>query len=154
MSAAVSVNHLRLIAQDEEDLKILSAHLQDAVVKIADLAYLPQSRRFAMVLNRYCWEAHQANNAGLRMRTGLHFDSVLNVRAANVRQDAPEAVMELLAIAFTPSGEGAGTVDLSFAGGGRIRLEVECIDAGLSDLAGPWPAAARPEHKLDRVEKA
>jgi hypothetical protein len=151
---AVKVNQLRLIAQDEDDLKIFSAHLQDAVVKIADLAYLPQRRRFVMVLNRYCWEGVMAGQAGLRMRTGLHFDGVLKVQAQNIRQDAPEAVMELLAIAFTPAGEGAGAIDLSFAGGGRVRLEVECIDAALADLAGPWPAAARPEHPIDRTERA
>jgi len=148
------MNRLRLIAHDEEDLKILSAHLQDAVLKVADLAYLPQHRRFAMVLNRYCWEGETAASAGMRMRAGLHFDGVLKVSAQNVRQDAPETVMELLAIAFTPSGDGAGAIALSFAGGGKIRLEVECIDAALSDLAGPWPAAARPEHKLGRVEQA
>lgn len=141
---------LKLIAHDEEDLKILSAHLQDAVVKMSELAYLPQSRRFAMVLNRYCWEENAVKHAGLRMRAGLHFDGVLKARARNLRQDASDAVLELLAVAFTPSGEGAGSIALSFAGGGKIRLEVECIDAVLTDLAGPWPAAARPEHRLGR----
>ena len=149
------MSRLRLIAHDEEDLKILSAHLQDAVVKMGEIAYLPQSRRFAMVLNRYCWEENAVKRAGLRMRAGLHFDGVLKVQVQNLRQDAPDAVLELLAVAFTPGAEGAGSIALSFAGGGKIRLEVECIDAALTDLAGPWPAAARPEHRLGRdVEQA
>lgn len=144
---------LKLIAQDEEDLKIISAHLQDAVVKLSDVAYLPQSRRFAAVLNRYCWDDPRGE-AGMRMRAGLHFDGVLKVKAQNIRQHDPNAVLELLAVAFTPSGEVGGTVDFSFAGGARIRLEVECIDAAMTDLAGPWPAVAKPEHRIDRVEQA
>jgi len=149
-----SAAHLRLIAHDEEDLKILSAHLQDAVVKVSEIAFLPQSRRFAMVVNRYCWEGGEDAPNGFRMRTGVHFDGVLKVRAQGVRQDAREAVMELLAIAYAPGTDGAGAIELSFAGGGMIRLEVECIEAAMADLAGPWPATARPRHRLDRVERA
>jgi hypothetical protein len=146
------MNRLKLIAQDEEDLKIFSAHLQDAVLKIGDLAYLPARRRFAMMVNRYCWEGANAAPQGMRMRAGVHFDGVLKVQAQGLRQDAPETVIELLAIAFAPEGDGAGAIELSFAGGPKIRLEVECIDAVMADLLGPWPAAARPEHKIDRVE--
>jgi hypothetical protein len=148
------MTRLRLIANDEEDLKILSAHLQDAVLKVADVAYLPQKRRFVMVANRYCWECADAGETGLRMRCGVHFDGVLKVRAQNLSQGAPQTPMELLAISYTPGQDGAGTLDFSFAGGGRIRLEVECIDAALTDLTGPWPAAARPQHRLDRTETA
>ena len=141
---------LRLLAEDEEDLKILSAHVQDAVVRVGDLAYLPKTRRFAMLLNRYRWEDDaDAKNAGLRMRSGLHFENVLRAKSANLRQDDPDAVVELLAIGFTPGSDGAGTIELCLAGGGHIRLEVECIDASLRDLEGPWPAKARPEHKLE-----
>lgn len=144
---------LKLIAQDEDDLKIISAHLQDAVVKLSDVAYLPQSRRFAAVLNRYCWE-DQRGPAGMRMRSGLHFDGVLRVRAQGVRQNDPKAVLELLAVEYAPGADGAGMVEFAFAGGGRIRLDVECIDAAMTDLAGPWPAVAKPEHRVDRVEQA
>ena len=143
---------LRLIAQDEEDLKVLSAHLQDAVVKISDVAYLPHSRRFVAVLNRFCWEDASAPQ-GMRMRAGLHFDGVLKVQAQNLSQNDADAVLELLAIAFSKGADGGGSIDISFAGGGKIRLIVECIDAAMADLAGPWPAAARPKHWLDRVEQ-
>jgi hypothetical protein len=140
---------LKLLARDEEDLKVLSAHLQDAVVRVGDLAYLPRQHRFAAFLSRFCWEEGDAGAAGKRMCAGLHFDGVLKVRAYRVRRDDPDAVLALLALGFTPEGEVGGTIDLLFAGGGCIRLSVECIDATLRDMTGPWPAKARPEHGIE-----
>jgi hypothetical protein len=139
---------LNLGAEDEEDLAILSAHLQDAVMRVGDLAYLKKSRRFAAFLNRYCWEGCPEGSVGERTRSGLHFDNVLKVQAMNVRQDDPDAIVELLALKYEPQGDGAGIIDLLLAGGGRIRLEVEAIDAGLRDISEHWPARARPEHSL------
>ena len=140
---------LRLKAEDEEDLKIVSAHLQDAVMRVGDLVYLPKHRRFAAMLNRFCWEDCQGGEAGARVLTGLHFDNVLKVRSQNVRQDDPDAIAALLAIHFTPEREGGGIVDLMLSGGGRIRLEVECIDASLRDMTEPRPAVSRPAHDLE-----
>jgi hypothetical protein len=144
------MSSLRLLAQDEEDLKIISAYLQDAVMRVGDLAYFPKQHRFAMLLNRFCWEDCGEAGVGERVLTGLHFDGVLKVQAHNLRQDNPDAVAELLAIDFTVAGEGGGTIDLVFAGGGRVRLFVECIDAVLRDMTEPRPAVARPEHDLER----
>jgi hypothetical protein len=141
---------LRLLAQDEEDLKIVSAHLQDAVMRMGDLVYLPRQHRFVLVLNRFCWEDCPDAGIGARVLTGLHFDSVLKVQSQNVRQDDPDAIAELLAIHFTAAGECGGFVDLLLAGGGRLRLHVECIDAVLRDVSVPRPAVARPEHDLER----
>jgi hypothetical protein len=141
---------LKLRAEDEEDLRILSAHLQDAIMRVGDLVYLPKHRRFAAMLNRYCWEDCGEGNQGVRVLAGLHFDGVLKVQAQNVRQDDPEAVAELLAIHFTREGEVGGTIDLMLAGGGRIRLTVECVDATLRDMTEPRPAVARPAHDLER----
>ena len=140
---------LKLMAEDEEDLAILSAHVQDAVMRIGDVAYLPKSRRFALFINRYCWEGCGDDAIGERIRAGLHFDNVLKVQSLNVKRDNPDAVVELLALRFTPRDDGAGVVDLLLAGGGAIRLEVEAIDASLRDLSGPWPARARPAHSLE-----
>jgi len=140
---------LRLIAEDEDDLAIISAHLQDAVMRIGDLAYLPMSRRFAAFLNRYCWEGCGDDQLGERTRSGLHFNNVLKVQAMNVRQSNPDAVVELLALRFHPTEGGAGFVDLMLAGGGCIRLEVEAIDAALRDVSEHWPARARPAHSLE-----
>lgn len=140
---------LKLLAQDEEDLKIISAHLQDAVMRVGDLVYLPRRRRFVAVMNRFCWEDCGEHQAGARVQAGLHFDSVLKVQSREVRQDDPDAVAGLLAINFTPDADGGGAIDLVLCGGGLIRLAVECIDACLKDLTEPRPAVARPEHNLE-----
>ena len=144
------MNRLRLLAEDEEDLKIISAHLQDAVMRVGDLVYLPKQHRFVVMLNRFCWEDCGDGNSGVRVLTGLHFDGVLKVQSQNVRQDDPAAVAELLAINFTQASDGGGIIDLVLAGGGRVRLHVECIDAVLRDMTEPRPAVARPEHDLER----
>jgi|SRR5579864_7399382 len=140
---------LKLLAQDEEDLKIISAHLQDAVMRMGDLVYLGKQRRFAAVVNRFCWEDCGERKSGVRVRTGLHFDGVLKVQSYHVRQSDPDAIAELLAIDFTSEGDGGGAIDLLLSGGGRIRLHVECIDAVLRDMTEPRPAVARPEHNLE-----
>ncbi len=142
---------LKLAAEDAEDLDVISARLQDAVTQIGDLVYLPKKKRFAALFNRFKWEdaAKASSDAGnLRVRSGLHFDRVMSVKAHNIRQGAPEAVISLLAVRFTPRGadDPAGTIELTFAGGGAIRLDVECIDAELVDVSVDWAARGRPEH--------
>ena len=139
---------LKLVAEDEEDLAILSAHLQDAVTRIGDLAYLPKSRRFAAFVNRFCWEGCPEGSTGERTRSGLHFNNVLSAKAMNVKQSDPDAIVELLALRFEPTTDGAGYIDLMLAGGGRIRLEVEAIEGSLRDVSEHWPARARPAHSL------
>jgi hypothetical protein len=145
----MSARALTLAAEDVEDLQILSARLQDAIGKLKDFAWLPKQRRFAAVLNRFQWEAGQ----NTRVRSGLHFDGVLKVQSHNIKLGADEAVVSLLAIGFTPNGpeekEGdpGGIIELTFAGGGAIRLTVELIDAELTDLTGPWAARATPDHE-------
>ncbi|HEY1710752.1 MAG TPA: DUF2948 family protein [Rhizomicrobium sp.] len=145
---------LKLAAGDAEDLDVISARLQDAVAQVQDLIYLPKARRFAALFNRFKWEdaargKSDANN--LRVRAGLHFDSVLNVKSHNIKKGTPDAVVSLLAIRFRPKGsdDPAGVVELTFAGGGAIRLDVECIDAELSDISGAWAALGRPEHDAE-----
>jgi|SRR6185295_2014697 len=140
---------LKLLAEDEEDLGIISAHVQDAITRIGDLVYLPKNRRFAALINRYCWEGCGDNAIGERRRAGLHFNGVLKVKALNVRQNDPNAVVEMLMIKFTPMTDGAGTIDILLAGGGCIRLEVEAIDGVLRDMEEHWPAAARPRHGVE-----
>jgi hypothetical protein len=146
---------LTLAAADAEDLEIISARLQDAVARVGDLVWLPKARRFAALFNRFKWEtAEERKGRGdnLRVRAGLHFDGVLSVRSQNVMRGDDDAVILLLAIRFTPKGaeDPGGTIELLFAGGGAIRLDVECIEAGLSDLSGEWAARGRPEHQTER----
>jgi len=136
-----------LAAQDAEDLQIISARLQDAVARMGDLVWLPKKRRFAALFNRFKWESGERGT--LRVRAGLHFDGVLSVKSKKLKRGAPDAVVSLLAVRFTPKGETdpAGRVELVFAGGGSLLLEVECLDAGLADLSGEWAARGRPRHE-------
>jgi len=134
-----------LAAQDAEDLTILSARLQDAAAKLGDFAFLPKQRRFAGVVNRLKWE----DGGKTRVRAGLHFDGVLAAQSQNVKLGAKDAVVAILAVTFTPKAvdDPAGTVEIVLAGGGAIRLEVECIAAELSDLTQPWAARGKPDHE-------
>ena len=147
MSNGSNGKEIRLAAADAEDLEVLSARVQDAVGKLKDFVWLPKQRRFVAALNRYRWE--EGKGAGTRVRAALRFDSVSTVQSSQVKQGAPDAVVSILAVRFTPGAEGdpAGMVELVLAGGGAIRLTVECIDAELVDLTGPWAAVARPDHE-------
>jgi hypothetical protein len=140
-----------LAAQDAEDLEVISARLQDAVAKMKDLVFLPKKRRFAGLFNRFKWESGQRGD--LRIRSGLHFDGVLSVKSKNLKLGAPEGVVSLLTIKFTPAGgeDPSGKVELVFAGGGAILLEVECLDAGLADVSGEWAARGRPSHEEEEA---
>ena len=136
---------LKLAALDADDLAVVSAHLQDAILRAGDLAYLPRERRFALVARRFDWTAPEGTPPRRRL-TGLHFDRVLGVRARGVPRDEPDAVLELLAITFEPGEAPSGTATLVFAGGAAIRLDLECIEAGMKDLGPVWEAESRPVH--------
>lgn len=140
---------LRLVAEDADDLAVLSACLQDAIIKVGDCAYLPKQRRFAFVANRFVWECAADRKRGpfARVRAGAHFDDVIAVRQQNIRADAKDAVLELLALRFDRAADSGGAVVFDFAGGGAIRLEVEAVNAHLSDLTAPWSTQRKPTHK-------
>ena len=142
---------LKLLALDAEDLEVISATTQDAVVRVGDMGYAQADKRFALLMNRYAWEesGKEAAKKGQRKRTALHFDRVEAVQAAGINLESQEGALELLAIRFLPASDPAGTVELSFAGGGTVRLTVECLEARLSDLGATWAAAAKPAHALD-----
>jgi hypothetical protein len=141
-----------IAAEDAEDIEIISAQLQDAVARVKDLVYLPKAHRFAGVFNRFKWEdAERFAGRNLRVRSGLHFNNVLSAKSHNLKRDNPYAIVSLLAIRFAPNADDdcGGIVELLFAGGGAMKLEVECLDAGLTDISGPWGAQGRPQHPLD-----
>ncbi len=136
---------LRLLAEDAEDLKILSAAAQDAVARLGDLRFDARARAFTAALNRYRWE--DKGGRAERSRAVLRIDGVLSARSRNLRQDAPDAVVQLLAVEFTPGEPPGGHVRLILAGGGEIRLEVEQLEARLMDTGASWPARRRPDHE-------
>ena len=147
-----AADRLRLIALDAEDLAVLSAHLQDAVVKTGDMTWLPGQKRFALVLNRFAWEALEKGlrrkKSYQRHRTGLHFDRVATVQSTGIDLAGKENVLSLLAVQFHETESPAGEIHLVFSGNGTIRLSVECLEAQLSDLGPAWSADHAPRHSV------
>ncbi len=141
----MSAAPLRLLAQDAEDLAVISAALQDAVAKIGDIRFEAKSRRLTLALNRFRWEAGERTRE--RVRSGLQLGGVQAVRSRNLRRDAKRAVVELLAVTFEPGEAPGGAVVFTFAGGGDLRAEVECIEAILADVSTPWPTPRAPAHE-------
>jgi hypothetical protein len=138
---------LSLLADGADDLKVISAALQDAVCTIGDISFEASSRRLTLGLNRFRWET-SPGRGGERVRAGLQLGGVLKVEATRLRRDAPKAVLSLLAVSFEPGEAPGGTVNLAFAGGGALRAQVECIDAILADVSQPWSTTRRPAHEL------
>ena len=137
---------LKLLAEDADDLAVISAALQDAIAHVGDLEWDAKGRRFTLALNRYRWEAPGAL-LGERVRAGLQFGSVLGVKSRNLRREPKEAVVELLAVSFEAGEPPGGEVRLAFAGGGDVVLTVECVDAALADISAPWPTPSTPAHE-------
>jgi len=133
---------LHLLAQDQDDLAVISAALQDAVTKVGDISYEAKARRLTIAFNRFRWEA----GARQRVRSALQVGGVLDVKARKIRRDRKDGVLELLAIRFEAGDPPGGALTLSFAGGGDLRAEVECIDAVLTDVSEPWPTPREPKH--------
>lgn len=134
---------LKLVALDADDLAVVSAHLQDAVAKVGDMAYLKKEKRFAMLVNRFDWTSGESAS---RRRTGVHFDRVLGARTRGFDLADREAALNLLAIEFEQGEAPSGAVTLYFSGDAAIRLEVECLEAALTDLGPPWSVRLRPRH--------
>ena len=134
---------LRLLAQDSEDLAVISAAMQDAVAKVGDITFEPRARRLTIAFNRFRWEAGDK----ARVRSGLQLGGVLNVQARKIRRNMREAVIEVLAVTFEPGEAPGGTITISCAGGGDLRAVVECVDAVLADVSEPWPTPRSPAHE-------
>lgn len=141
---------LKLIAMDADDLSVVSAHLQDAVVRVDDMAFLKGERRFAAVLNRFDWEqavAGASSKAAFeRRRAGLRFERVLGAQVSGLDLKSKDTVLSLLAIAFEAKSEPEGFVTLHFSGNGAVRLHVECIECELKDLGAAWATSSKPTH--------
>ncbi|WP_102960780.1 DUF2948 family protein [Mangrovicella endophytica] len=157
---------LRLIAVDADDLTILSAHCQDALTKLSECRYFAREQRFIMAMNRFVWEeAQMGERKGLarllplrrreyeRRRAVLHFERVRHVAMSGLDPAAmAETVLSLLSIRFNEAEAPSGSIELVFAGGSAIRLDVECVEARLTDTGGAWSTTARPDH--DRPDPA
>ena len=143
---------LKFVALDTEDLAVVSAHLQDAVVKASEVLWRPTEQRLVVGLNRFDWEAAQGGSAGgdpqyRRRRAALRFERVRSCKCRDLSPANPDEVLNLLAVEFAETDTPSGVVTLTFSGGPALRLEVECLEAELVDLGPTWTAAACPAHK-------
>ena len=143
---------LKLLARDAEDLSVLSVHLQDAELKIADLVYLPRERRFAFAVDRFDWERRTLENKNCRRRAAVHFEGVIKVSSKGVPIEEKDAKLNLLALAFEAGDSPGGAVHLLIEGGASIKLEVECLEAAMKDLGPTWDCDCCPSHPEAEAE--
>jgi hypothetical protein len=151
-------DELKLVALDKDDIEVMSAHVQDAVVRLGDILWQPHDHRFVIALNRFDWmtavdartgTASDAKADYRRCRTALRFERVLACKCRGLDQAHKDARLNLLAVAFTESEAPAGLVTLTFSGGAAIRLDVECLEAELADLGEVTTAEICPDHFTD-----
>lgn len=141
---------LKLVALDRDDLEVVSAHLQDAVVRVGEIVWRPADKRLVVAVNRFDWEAANGGEPRWRRRrSALRFDRVLSFRCKNISPADKDRVLNLLAIEFVESDPPAGAVILSFSGGGALRLDVECIEAEAVDLGPVWETGCCPQHEIE-----
>jgi hypothetical protein len=147
------MEELKLVALDRDDVEVMSAHLQDSLVKVGDILWRPQEHRFVMALKRFDWM--NADDASAlqdkmpeyrRCRTALRFERVVSCKCRGLDQTGKDAVLNLLAVEFSADDAPAGTVTMTFSGGGAIRLEVECLEAELVDLGEVYATRGCPDH--------
>ena len=151
---SLDVNPLKLVALDQDDLEIVSAHLQDAVLNTTDILWRPSERRLVVGLNRFDWEAALGDVPEFRRRsTALRFERVLSCKALNIDPSAKNAVLNLLSVTFDQRDSPAGVVTLTFSGGAALRLEVECLEAEIADLGSVWVTASCPDHPEGAVKQ-
>jgi hypothetical protein len=142
---------LKLVAVDKDDIEVVSAHVQDALVRVSEIFWQPREHRFVMALNRFDWmtavDAKLDDKADYRRcRTALRFERVLGCKCRGLSPADKEARLNLLAVEFTEQNSPAGIVTLTFSGGGAIRLDVECLEAELADLGEVFAADLCPDH--------
>ena len=142
------VEPLRLLAEDADDLHIISAALQDAILRPVDIVWEPSGRRVTLKLSRFCWEC-----GGTRVMAAMQFGDVIAVKSRRLPR-LPESALELLAMDFEPGEAPGGRVIMMFAGGGDLRIDVECLDAVLTDLSERWPAKVAPTHPAPEADPA
>ncbi|MCX7295360.1 MAG: DUF2948 family protein [Hyphomicrobiales bacterium] len=140
-------DQLKFAVLDEEDLEVVSTHLQDAVVKVADVLWRAGENRVVVALNRFDWESAQAKRPEYRRRrSALRFERVMSFKCRGLDPAGKDAVLNLLAVEFEETDAPSGVLSLIFSGGGVMRLEVECLEAELVDLGPVWSAAKCPVH--------
>ena len=141
--------NLKLIARTEEDLSVLSAHLQDSIANISDIANLKKNRIFLMQLNRFMWEDVEKGvfRKNKRIRTIVKFENVLNVLSKNINQQKKDKFLDFLAIETNLTVDHNHEMKIIFAGDSIIRLISEAIEVTLDDQGEAWDTKNKPKHK-------
>ena len=143
------MSQLKFVVLDEEDLEVVSAHLQDAVAKVADVLWRPSEKRLVLGLNRFDWESAQGPQPEYRRRrAALRFERVMSIKRRDVDPARQDTVLNMLAVEFSETDAPSGTVTITFSGGAALKLEVECLEAELADLGPSWTTSACPIHAL------
>ena len=140
---------LKLVAEDAAGLEVISAATQDAIGKLTGFHYYKRQRRVTFEFNRFHWESAQGGGPWFRSYSVLGIEGVEAVKARGLARDQNNAVIQLLMMAFEPGDTPAGALILTFADGGEIRVEVECLDVTLYDSNKIWPVRKRPDHDKD-----
>ena len=133
---------LKLIAQDDEQLTILSSLAQDSIIKSNEMGYDKKNKRFALLMNRYRHEEESPS----RIRTAIHFDYVNSVKSVGIDKQSKDDILVLLAIRFEDKSKPSGLIFLEFSNNKSISFDVESIEAFLTDMGEPWKISNRPDH--------
>ena len=145
----MKVQNLKLMAKTSEDLRVISAHLQDSIVKTNDIANLKKNRIFLMQLNRFMWEDIEKGvfRKNKRIRTVLKFENVISVSSKNIKQGKEDKFLDFLTIDTLQMSDKNYEINLIFSGDIIVKLIVEAIDATLDDQGLPWESKNKPRHK-------
>ena len=145
----MKAKNLKLIARTEEDLRIISAHLQDSIVSIENIASLKKNRIFLMQLNRFMWEDVEKGvfRKNKRIRTVIKFENILKVASKNVDQNKNDRFLDFLAIETIKMPDKNYEMNLIFSGDIVLKLIAEAIEVTLDDQGSPWESKNKPEHK-------
>ena len=138
---------INIAAQDTDDLAVLSALVQDAVLTASDMRYQKSKRRFTLLINRFRWEEGAADSPE-RVRSLLVIGDVGKVQGQGLDRKDPDLVLSLLSLGFAAGADGTGVVTLLFAGDGALAFSVEALDVALKDVTRPYLAPSRsvPRH--------
>ena len=143
-------NNLKLVGKNKEDLKVISAYLQDSIVTVKDIVFLKKNRTFIMMVNRFIWEDVEKGvfRENKRIRCALKFEEVLAVKSKKINQNNKNKILECLAIKCNESLNSNQEIKIYFSGDSIITLTTETIEVILRDLGNSWKAKHFPTHKI------
>ena len=146
----MEVKNLKLIARTEEDLRVVSAHLQDAIVNVSDIANLKKNKIFLMQMNRFMWEDVEKGvfRKNKRIRTVLKFENVVKVHSKNINQLKKDQFLDFLTIETIQMPDNNYEMKIVFAGDSMIKIISEVIEVTLDDQGQAWETKNKPKHKV------